>query len=175
MSFISSIMRFPNYKFSGPFYLYNKHDIIFLTVFILTHPACQLFLWDETGAPGENTRPSADRWQTLHMHESRARVEPMISEVKGACSDDCATEAPHERISKRICIIKQVYEIFSSKCVSSYLNRNFCVSFRHSIILTCPFHVFVPEPILSEGFPDFVILDDGWTCVSRDGSRLVDV
>ena len=59
--FISSIMRFPNYKFNGPFYLYNKCDIIFLTVFILTHPACQLFLWEETGAPGENPRPSADR------------------------------------------------------------------------------------------------------------------
>ncbi|CAB3977694.1 methionine aminopeptidase 1D, mitochondrial [Paramuricea clavata] len=30
---------------------------------------------------------------------------------------------------------------------------------------------FTIEPILSEGFPDFVILDDGWTCVSCDGSR----
>ena len=30
---------------------------------------------------------------------------------------------------------------------------------------------FTIEPILSEGCPDFVILDDGWTCVSCDGSR----
>ncbi|XP_028403622.1 methionine aminopeptidase 1D, mitochondrial-like isoform X2 [Dendronephthya gigantea] len=30
---------------------------------------------------------------------------------------------------------------------------------------------FTIEPIITEGFPDFVILDDGWTCVSCDGSR----
>ena len=28
------------------------------------------------------------------MHESVAGIEPTISEVKGACSGDCATEAP---------------------------------------------------------------------------------
>ena len=35
-------------------------------------------------------RQSVDR---LFSHESVARIEPTILEVKGACSDDCATEA----------------------------------------------------------------------------------
>jgi hypothetical protein len=29
------------------------------------HPPCQLSLWEETGAPGENPRLSAERWVTL--------------------------------------------------------------------------------------------------------------
>jgi hypothetical protein len=46
------------------------------------HPnqSCQLSLWEETGAPGQNPRLSRERWQTLHMHESVARIEPTISE-----------------------------------------------------------------------------------------------
>jgi hypothetical protein len=46
-------------------------------------------LWEETGVPGENLRHSVKRW--LFPHESAARVEPTISEVKGNCSDDCDT------------------------------------------------------------------------------------
>jgi hypothetical protein len=53
----------------------------------------QLALWEETGAPGKthvrDFRQSVDR---LFSHESVAWTEPTISEVKGACSDDCATE-----------------------------------------------------------------------------------
>lgn len=30
---------------------------------------------------------------------------------------------------------------------------------------------FTIEPILTTGRPSFVILDDGWTAVTRDGSR----
>jgi hypothetical protein len=97
---------------------------IFTTIVILLNcvypnPPCQLSLWEETGAPGENPRLSAECWRTLftrvhtwvphesHMsptwvhtwvphesHESVARIGPTISEVKGGCSDDCATEAP---------------------------------------------------------------------------------
>jgi hypothetical protein len=46
-------------------------------------------------------RKSDDRlftWVRFYMspfsHESVARIEPTISEVKGACYNDCATEAP---------------------------------------------------------------------------------
>jgi hypothetical protein len=45
----------------GLFYLYNKCDITFLTVFILTDQLCRLSLWEETGAPGENPRLSVER------------------------------------------------------------------------------------------------------------------
>jgi hypothetical protein len=34
---------------------------------------------------------SVDR---LFSHESVVRIEPTISDVKGACNDDCATEVP---------------------------------------------------------------------------------
>jgi hypothetical protein len=61
--------------------------------YIYPNPPCQLSLWEETGAPGENPRLSAERWLTL-SRESVARIEPTISEVKDACSDHCATEAP---------------------------------------------------------------------------------
>jgi hypothetical protein len=50
---------------------------------VYPNPPCQLSLWEETGAPGENPR--------LFSQESVARFEPTISEVKGACSDDCYT------------------------------------------------------------------------------------
>ena len=30
---------------------------------------------------------------------------------------------------------------------------------------------YVTEPILTEGYTDFTILKDGWTCVACDGSR----
>jgi hypothetical protein len=33
----------------------------------------------------------------LFSHESIARIEPTISEVKGACSDDCVAEAQWRR------------------------------------------------------------------------------
>jgi hypothetical protein len=57
----------------------------FLTVFILTHPVnfpCGRKL--ERPEKTHNVRQSV---------ESVAKIEPTISEVKGACSDNCATEA----------------------------------------------------------------------------------
>jgi hypothetical protein len=32
---------------------------------VYPNPTCQLSLWEETGAPGENPRLSAERWPTL--------------------------------------------------------------------------------------------------------------
>ena len=66
------------------------------------------------------------------------------------------------------------YNGWSCRVFNFNLNLNYCfLSVQRYLILIRPFHVFVVEPILSEGCPDFVILDDGWTCVSYDGSRLV--
>lgn len=49
-------------------------------------------LWVETGVPMRKLttfdRALAD---SFHMYESAARIEPMISEVKDACLDNCAT------------------------------------------------------------------------------------
>jgi hypothetical protein len=40
-------------------------------------------------------RAFTDSFHISVMHESVARIrEPTISEVKGECSDDCATETP---------------------------------------------------------------------------------
>ena len=57
---------------------------------------CQFSLREETGAPGENPRLLAERAliDSCHINDMShiiARIEPTISEVKGACSDDCAT------------------------------------------------------------------------------------
>jgi hypothetical protein len=65
--------------------------ITILTVFILTHPVnfpCGRKL--ERPEKTHDFRQVVDR---LFSHESIARLEPTISEVKGACSDDCATVA----------------------------------------------------------------------------------
>ena len=59
---------------------------------ILTHPAN--FPCGRKPEHPEKThefRQSVDR---LFSHEFLARIEPTISEVKVACSDDCATEVP---------------------------------------------------------------------------------
>jgi hypothetical protein len=62
-------------------------------VFILTHPVnfpC--------GRKPEHPEKNHDFRQSvdgLFSHESVARIEPTNSEVKGACSDDCATDVPH--------------------------------------------------------------------------------
>jgi hypothetical protein len=73
-------------------YLYNNCDITFLTVFILTHPvnfSCE--------RKPEHTDKTHDFRQTvdwLFSHDSVARLmEPTNSDVKGVCSDDCATKA----------------------------------------------------------------------------------
>jgi hypothetical protein len=44
-------------------------DITFLN-YVYPNPPCQLSLWEETGAPGENPRLSAERWQTSSFHMS---------------------------------------------------------------------------------------------------------
>ena len=38
---------------------------------VYPNPPCQLSLWEETRAPGENPRLSAERWQTLFRGENR--------------------------------------------------------------------------------------------------------
>jgi hypothetical protein len=48
------------------------------------NPPCQHFLWEETEISGENKRLSTERWRTVLCHETKR----MISEVKGACSDN---------------------------------------------------------------------------------------
>ena len=44
-----------------------------------------------------------DSFHISVTHESVARIEPTISEVKGACSDDCATDI------HKPCIFTQLY------------------------------------------------------------------
>jgi hypothetical protein len=75
------------------FYFYNNCDITFLTMFIPTHPVnfpC--------GRKPEQPEKTHDFRQSVDSHESTwAHSENRtytISEVKGACSDDCTTEAP---------------------------------------------------------------------------------
>jgi hypothetical protein len=53
------------------------------------NPPWQLFLWEETGAHGENPRLSAERWLTLFKWVHSENGEPTMSEVKGAYCDDC--------------------------------------------------------------------------------------
>jgi hypothetical protein len=74
-------------------YLFLQQLWCYFPNYVYPNPPCQLFLWEETGAPGENPRLSAERWRTLFTWVRIARLEPTISEVKGACFDDCATEA----------------------------------------------------------------------------------
>jgi hypothetical protein len=56
-----------------------------------TYPDCQHFLWEKTGTPGitQNVRALTDPLSV--MSEFAPRNESTISEVKGACPDDCAT------------------------------------------------------------------------------------
>jgi hypothetical protein len=67
------------------FYLYNNCDITFLTMFILTHPV---------NRSAQRKPTTFGRALIDSSHESVARIEPANSDVKGTCSDDCATEAP---------------------------------------------------------------------------------
>ena len=88
------------------YYTYTYNYLLSLDYFILTtimillflincvypNPLCQLSLWEETGAPWENPRLSAERWPTLFTYESEyGESNPRShSEEKGDCSDDCA-------------------------------------------------------------------------------------
>jgi hypothetical protein len=68
MRFTSRIthLRLPDYTRTQGYFIFTI-IVILLSVFILTHPAkCQLSLWEETGAPGENPRLSAER-RSFHM------------------------------------------------------------------------------------------------------------
>jgi hypothetical protein len=61
-------------------------------VFIIIHPvnvSCGRKLEDP-----EKTHDFQQSVDRLFSHESVARIEPTISEMKGACSDDYATEGP---------------------------------------------------------------------------------
>jgi hypothetical protein len=44
----------------------------------------------------------------VHTCMWKARIEPMISEVKVACSDDCATEARVDTLHRR-CVLENSY------------------------------------------------------------------
>jgi hypothetical protein len=58
------------------------------------NPPCQHSLWEETGLPGENPRLSECVF-SHRCHKSAARIEPTISEMKAACSDDsCVQHSP---------------------------------------------------------------------------------
>jgi hypothetical protein len=68
-------------------YLYNNCDY-----FILTHPVN--FHCGRKPERPEKTHDFRQSVDWLFSHESVARIgEPMISEVKGACSDDCVTQS----------------------------------------------------------------------------------
>jgi hypothetical protein len=47
---------------------------------VYPNPPCQLSLWEETGAPGENPRLSAERWQPLFTW---VRSENQTHELRG--------------------------------------------------------------------------------------------
>ena len=52
----------------------------FLSVSIPTHPHCQLSVWEETGAPGENPQLSAERRVTLI---TQVRSENQTHKLRG--------------------------------------------------------------------------------------------
>ena len=82
------------YLFSLDHYLYNNCDITFLAMFILLTHSDNLSYKRKSERP-EKTHNFCKSVDWLVSHESVARIEPTISEVKGACSDDsCAIEAP---------------------------------------------------------------------------------
>jgi hypothetical protein len=58
---------------------------------MLTHPVNFPCWKPERPEKTHDFRQSVDG---LFSHESVARIEPNISEVKGACCDDCSTEDP---------------------------------------------------------------------------------
>ena len=72
-------------------YLYNNCDITFFSVFMLIHPVN--FPRGRKPEHPEKThdfRQSVDRlYSHESAHESVARIESTITEVEGACSDDC--------------------------------------------------------------------------------------
>jgi hypothetical protein len=73
-------------------FIFTTIVITFLAVFILTHHVN--FPWGRKPEHPEKTYNFRQSVDWLFSHESVARIEPTISEVKGACSDNCATKAP---------------------------------------------------------------------------------
>ena len=59
-------------------------------------------------------------------------------------------------------------EMYPSHVPIKYCFRS---SSQNIIILNDIMLFYVTEPILTEGYTDFTILKDGWTCVACDGSR----
>jgi hypothetical protein len=70
---------------------------------ILTHPVN--FPCGRKPEHPEKTHDFRQSFDWLFSHESVARIEPTISEMKGACSDDCATETPYVRFLVRDIIV----------------------------------------------------------------------
>ena len=84
------------------FIFYNNWNITFLiSVFILTHPAnlpCRR-------KPDNSEKTHDFRLQSVHWlfsHESIARIEPTISEVKGACSEIVGSFLPTNSYEKSL-------------------------------------------------------------------------
>ena len=72
-------------------YIIVKNNCEIVTVFILTHPVN--FPCGRKAEHPVKTHDFQQNVDRLFSHEFVARIEPMISEVKGACSNDCANEA----------------------------------------------------------------------------------
>ena len=66
--------------------------ITFLTVLNLIHPVNFLVRGNRSGR-GKPTTFDRALTDSFRISRSVARIEPTNSEVKGACSDDCNTEA----------------------------------------------------------------------------------
>ena len=64
----------------------DDYDITFLTIFILTHPVN--FPCGKKLMRPEKTYDFRQTVNRLFSHDSVARIEPTISEMKDACSDD---------------------------------------------------------------------------------------
>jgi hypothetical protein len=78
MHFTSSIIRLPNYILSLDLSLQQLW--YYFPNCVYSNPPCQLSLWEETGAPGENSRLSTERWLTLF---TSVRNENQTHELRG--------------------------------------------------------------------------------------------
>jgi hypothetical protein len=61
MRVTSSIIRLANYILSLDYFIFTTIVILLSELQVYPNPPCQLSLWEETGAPGENVRLSTER------------------------------------------------------------------------------------------------------------------
>jgi transposase InsO family protein len=77
------VLRLPNYILSLD---YLQQLWYYFLDCVHPNPPCQLSLWEETGAPGENPRLSAERWQTLFTWlRSENETDELRSEKRLVC------------------------------------------------------------------------------------------